>query len=40
MLVSQAVAAVGIFCDIAGVDLALSSDELFAIMAQAAEFDL
>lgn len=40
MLVSQAVAAVGIFCDIAGVGLALSSDELFAIMAQAAEFDL
>ena len=40
MLVGQAVATAEIVCDIAGVDLSLSSDELFSLMAQAAQFDL
>ena len=40
MLVAQAVATVGIVCDIASVDLILSDDELFNIMAQAAGFNV
>lgn len=39
MLVGQAVATVRIVCDLAGVDCPLSDDEIFAVMAQAAEFD-
>ncbi|WP_251178460.1 shikimate dehydrogenase family protein [Adlercreutzia agrestimuris] len=40
MLVAQAVATVGIVCDIAGVNLTLSDDELFNLMAAAAGFDV
>ncbi len=40
MLVAQAVVSARIFCDIAGVDVPLSFDEMFSVMAQAAEFDL
>lgn len=40
MLVGQALATVQIVCDIAGVDPSLSADEMFALMAQAAQFDL
>ena len=40
MLVAQAVATVHAVCDLAEVDVALSDDELFALMAEAAGFDL
>lgn len=39
MLVAQAVATAQIVCDLSGVSLDLSFDEMFAIMARAAEFD-
>lgn len=39
MLVAQAVATAGIVCDIAGVDMSLSFDETFSLMAEAAGFD-
>lgn len=38
MLVAQAVATAGIVCDIAGVDMGLSFDDAFALMANAAGF--
>lgn len=40
MLVAQAVATAGIVCDIAGVDMSLSFDEAFRLMADAAGFDV
>ncbi len=40
MLVAQAVATVGIVCDVASVELTLSDDELFDIMAKAAGFNV
>ena len=40
MLVGQAVVTAEIVCDIAGVDLSLSADDMFALMAQAAQFDI
>ena len=40
MLVAQAVATVHAVCDLAEVDVSLSDDELFALMADAAHFDL
>ena len=40
MLVAQAVATVQAVCDVSEIELALPFDELFDIMAQAAEFDV
>lgn len=40
MLVAQAVATVHAVCDLAEADVALADDELFALMAEAAGFDL
>lgn len=40
MLVAQAVATVGIVCDINEVDMKFDNDELFDMMASAAEFDI
>ena len=40
MLVAQAVATVRIVCDVAGADTSLDDDALFALMSQAAAFDL
>lgn len=40
MLVAQAVATVGTVCDLAEVDLTLTFDELFPLMAEAAGFDV
>ncbi len=40
MLVGQAVATVGIVCDLAEVEVSASHDELFSLMAEAAGFDL
>jgi len=40
MLVGQAVVTAEIVCDIAGVDLSLSADDMFTLMAQAAQFDI
>lgn len=40
MLVAQAVATVGIVCDVEGVDMVFSPSELFDMMAEAADFDL
>ena len=40
MLVAQAVATVGIVCDVTGWDVGLGEDELFDLMADAAGFDI